>query len=426
MIIDYLIIGSGISGLNMALKLYKQNSQLNINIIDSSNTYGGRIQTIYENNYFYESGAARFNKNHTNLLEYIKRYKLNDKIVKIPSEMDNINTNTIKSRFSNVNELLDYLITKFKSQNDKTKTYLRGNNIYQVCIDILGEDEAKYLADNHPYYSEIFILNAHDALVSFKEDLNEKLQFYVLDDGLTQITKNMYNECLKNGCKFKFNTTFNKTRYNEKTQIFTTSYIDNTNMPTNSKNIILAIDGKAFQKLNLSNLDKYMNQTKIKFKDLKKSINVQPLLRTYSKYRKHQNKTWISNIKKTVTNDNIKYIIPINDSVVMISYTDGKYAKYWYSKILSNTQHEELNKSLSKLFINKNISENPLYIRNYYWEQGSSYWNINIDSKKYIDIFNKPTKLNLYICGDSFSGRQAWIEGALESSNKVFEIINGI
>ena len=31
---------------------------------------------------------------------------------------------------------------------------------------------------------------------------------------------------------------------------------------------------------------------------------------------------------------------------------------------------------------------------------------------------------NIYICGDSYSLRQAWIEGALETANKVFKLIN--
>ena len=80
-------------------------------------------------------------------------------------------------------------------------------------------------------------------------------------------------------------------------------------------------------------------------------------------------------------------------------------------------------KSLSIVLPDENISNKPLYVRNYYWEQGASYWELNIDSEKYMKLINKPTKLNLYICGDSFSSRQAWIEGALESSNKVFNII---
>ena len=31
---------------------------------------------------------------------------------------------------------------------------------------------------------------------------------------------------------------------------------------------------------------------------------------------------------------------------------------------------------------------------------------------------------NIYICGESFSQQQAWMEGALQTSNEVVELIN--
>jgi hypothetical protein len=358
------------------------------------------------------------------LLKYIKKYNLTKKIVKIPSSWDFIDTNKqhIDTQFSNVTELIDYLVNKFKNSIGKTKKYLMSKNLYNVCIDTLGQSEANYLEARHPYYSEIFIMNAYDSLISFKNDLDEKMQFYCLDGGLSQITKNMYNECLTNGCKFKFGTKFNKSKYDDNLQLFVNVLTDpdNHKFTINSNNLILAIDGKSFKKINLSNFDKYLTQNKIKFKDLQKSINVQPLLRTYAKYRTN---SWVTGLNKTVTNDKIKFIIPISQNLVMISYTDGKYAKYWYKKIIDQTQEDELDKSIATLFPDKNVSDSPVFIKNYYWEQGASYWTTNIDSSKYIELISKPTKLNLYICGDSFSNRQAWIEGALESSNKVFDQI---
>ena len=35
-----------------------------------------------------------------------------------------------------------------------------------------------------------------------------------------------------------------------------------------------------------------------------------------------------------------------------------------------------------------------------------------------------PFKNNLFICGECYSLNQGWIEGALETSNKVVNIIN--
>ena len=113
----------------------------------------------------------------------------------------------------------------------------------------------------------------------------------------------------------------------------------------------------------------------------------------------------------------------MGNGVVMVSYTDGKYAKYWYNKMSTFSQKELINKTLKKLFPDEKISDMPLLFKNYYWPQGASYWKKNIDSDLMIQIFKKPTSLKFYICGDSYSQKQAWIEGGLESSNQVYEEI---
>lgn len=429
MIYDYLIVGSGISGLNISLKLSKKFKNSSIAIIESSDIIGGRIQTIYDKNDTYEAGAGRFNKNHKNLIEILKKYNLYSKRVKIPSSWKYIQVNKkkLKSNFSNVDELLDFLVKKFQNPSKKIKEYLISKNILEVCKDVLGKDEAEFLSNIYPYYSELNILNAYDALLEFQHDLNENLQFYCLEGGLSQVTKNLFNDCKKLGCEFKMRTKFLNASFDERRHIFKNTCLnsDYEKFVIESKNLILCIDGKSFKKINLSNFNKYMNTkpNNITMKDLQNSISVQPLLRTYVKYKKGRKGAWTQNLTKISTDDKIKFIIPITDNLVMISYTDGKYAKYWQSKNMNSTQLEELNKSLHKLFPDIEISENPIFLKNYYWDQGASYWTKNIDSEKFIKLISKPTNLNLFICGDSFSHRQAWIEGALETSNNVYNLI---
>ena len=52
----------------------------------------------------------------------------------------------------------------------------------------MGEKYAKYLAINHPYYSEIFVTNGLDALESVKLDLREDKQFYIVQNGLSNLS----------------------------------------------------------------------------------------------------------------------------------------------------------------------------------------------------------------------------------------------
>ena len=79
------------------------------------------------------------------------------------------------------------------------------------------------------------------------------------------------------------------------------------------------------------------------------------------------------------------------------------------------------NEELKILFPNKNIPM-PIYFKTHYWTVGAHHWkpgyNSNYISKKILN----PLK-NIYICGESFSQKQAWIEGGLETANEVAKII---
>lgn len=423
---DFLIVGAGISGMNLALKIKRNYKNKSVLVIDSSNIFGGRIQTIYENNYEFESGAARFHDNHKNLSEILNRYYLTNLKKPIPSSWEvKYLGRKYSSKFKTVDNLINAILKKYKKINKKQKKYLITKNFYEICEELFGKKEAEFLSHSHPYYSEIFVLNAYDAINAFKNDLNEEYQFYTLKGGLSQITNSLFIDCKYNKIKFKFNTTLNKSDYDEDKNKFISYFtdIDDKEVIVESTNLIYAIDGKALKKLNLNNFDKYLQNKNFNFNYLQNSIDIQPLLRTYVKYKKGKDKLWVDKIPKTVTNDKIKFVIPMGNGVVMASYTDGRFAKYWYNKMTTYTQKELINKTLKKLFPNEKISENPLFFKNYYWPQGAAYWKKDIDSDLMIQIFKKPTNLNFYICGDSYSRRQAWIEGGLESSNSVYEEI---
>ena len=144
MIYDYLIVGSGISGLNIALKLSKKYKKANILVIESSDSIGGRIHTVHEKDISFEAGAGRFNKNHKNLIKYLKKYNLYKLKKEIPSSWNYIQVgkNKFTSKFSNIDDLLDFLVKKFNNPDSKTKKYLISKNLVNVCEDLFGKKEA--------------------------------------------------------------------------------------------------------------------------------------------------------------------------------------------------------------------------------------------------------------------------------------------
>jgi hypothetical protein len=108
----------------------------------------------------------------------------------------------------------------------------------------------------------------------------------------------------------------------------------------------------------------------------------------------------------------------------MISYTDGKDTVAWRHDTPAG--RERLLQSLRALFPERTIPD-PLFLKFHEWTDGCSYWtplaHPRVDqptpfqlSRTALRPFPKqfPT---VFICGESFSTRQAWMEGALEHAN---------
>jgi cytochrome b involved in lipid metabolism len=129
---------------------------------------------------------------------------------------------------------------------------------------------------------------------------------------------------------------------------------------------------------------------------------------------------------KISTNLPIKYIIPINyeKGVVMISYTDSKFANYWVKQVSEGTFEDTLNKQLKQLFPDIDIPKAKWY-KHCPWISGAGYWKKGYDRKiimpQMIEALGHHK--NLYICGENYSSHQAWVEGALETSDMVLDSI---
>jgi hypothetical protein len=76
---------------------------------------------------------------------------------------------------------------------------------------------------------------------------------------------------------------------------------------------------------------------------------------------------------------------------------------------------KHLKRMLNEMFPEKNIKD-PEWITMHYWKSGSHFWKVGIDpgktQKELVKIFSKK---NIYILGETYCNRQAWIDGALET-----------
>jgi len=148
---------------------------------------------------------------------------------------------------------------------------------------------------------------------------------------------------------------------------------------------------------------------------------MKPLLRTYGIFPTINGKPWFHGVKTTVTDSPLRFIIPINpkQGTLMTSYTDAEDTRE-YMKLLDKSPaalEKRIMRDTRELFPELDIP-NPLFFKAHPWYDGCTYWTPgNYDPQEESDTVMHPMPhrfQGLYICGESFSMRQAWMEGALE------------
>jgi len=120
----------------------------------------------------------------------------------------------------------------------------------------------------------------------------------------------------------------------------------------------------------------------------------------------------------------LQFIIPIdyNSGLIQISYSDRYNADFWNAFKTEKDVKKYLTKILNEMFPDKNIKE-PEWITMHFWEAGDHMWNVGINTKKIQDKMDTIfIPKDIYILGETYSERQAWIEGARETVHKKLNI----
>ena len=403
---DVIIIGGGISGLFSAYKLSR--TGLNILIIEANPNFGGRIQTAEKNGLTYECGAARFHDSHTKLLTLIDELNLTDKIVTLPKEIKLI-LRGCKKKFpyktDNELSLLDLLKNSVKVKDNYERKNLQNITFFQYLVNVYDHETASFIKDAFGYDSEFIYLNADAAIEMFEDDLLSKGEYHTLVGGLSQIMEKIEGKLKKcpnveiiKGLKVK--------------EIF-------------DDHILIGEDNYYFKNLICAVPQKSLKQFQY-FKDHDQidSVRSSPLLRIYAKYPTKG--LWFKGVKRTTTDNHIRHIIPIDykTGLIMVSYTDGEYAKMW-SKLHANGDEyliKSIHKEIKSLFGIE--PPKPEFISVHYWNEGLHLWNPGITMDYSYQKMLKPFQdKNIFVCGEAFSRKQGWIEGALETCYDILKIL---
>jgi cytochrome b involved in lipid metabolism/monoamine oxidase len=423
---DYVIIGAGIAGLYTAFQIHNKYPNAKIAILESLNRIGGRLHTIHHDGSTFDAGGARFNTKQYRILCLIKELGLESKIVPITNDIKYISykpayNSRLETIFPTIDDFIVYM-KKYINDNNISNDTLVNTTIIGFTKKYLSKDYPtldKYLIDIYPYYSELKILNAFEGLNLFRNEFSSNTQYMVLKGGLDQLTTTIYN-------KLKQNTNIHldlNTRAESIIKLDTSTtppYIE-YKITSGTKEYTTTTIILAIPKPKLLDL-KYLTKNKTLLSYIK-SVQTEPLYRIYAKYpiNTKTGKSWFDGLTKVATNLPIKYVIPIDSTkgVIMISYTDSKFSKFWMDKVGDNTFETTLNTYLKCIFPNLTIPK-PKWFKHYPWDFGAGYWKKGYDRNVILPKMIQPfPKERIFICGENYSSHQAWVEGSLETADLV-------
>ena len=398
MIYDYIIIGGGISGFYCGLEVLKHNK--NVVLCEKYKTLGGRISTFHKGKYSWEAGAGRISINHNMVLDLLKHYK--HEVVPISGSSLYINTKDKCIEPDLFEGSIDAYMNTLEKLDPKV---LANHTIKELMIQIHGKEKAEDYLDRFPYRAEAEVLRADLAINVFRKEMGPREEYFVCKDGLSSLITSMKNDFLKKGGTLLYEYTCVNI-----SKDLNVEFLNNSKSKVlQAKKIICAMESEALKKIPF-------------FKDFQtlRHLRMEPLLRTYAIY----DTPWFSQLPKIITNSPIRYFIPVDykNNVSMISYTDSRDTKGFHT-ILRKYGESSLGKHIQNL-LKKIFGVVPDYIffKSHYWKYGATYWlpgdyDPVQESKKSL----KPFEEEVYVVGESFSLKQAWIEGSLEQCKKLFD-----
>lgn len=460
MIYDYVILGGGIAGLYTAYQLVKKEPNAKLLLLEKEKTLGGRIYTHHDAIMDVEAGAGRFHSGQEHLLKLIRELGLQSKLTPITSTatyvdetgkrmnsildapndiigvykfIENTNKAALPSPEPALAAALDNflgkenlpnagIITKILVASKTVSTEsLRNQSLLDFAKTVVTPKEVEFLKASFGYYSELVIMNAYDALYLIVVHLSPVHQYYVMKDGLSQLITKLEAKLLK-----YVNVKIMKNRAVDRIRHITWKGEKSFEILCSNVNTVYCA------KICVSALPKQVVEKIVYFRPLTKvltQIKCAPLCRIYSKFpqvpksAEKKAHVWFKDLPKLTVNNNLRMVIPYNEEkgLIMTSYSDNKFAKYW-KKLYDSKGIEGVNQELMPLLKKSTRIHNippPIKTEIFYWDCGVGYWGVGANSEKTSKLIVQPfgPNVKMYMCGEHFSEKnQQWIEGALDTS----------
>jgi glycine/D-amino acid oxidase-like deaminating enzyme len=382
-----IIVGAGITGLWLAEQLALRGDK--VTVLEKADYLGGRIVSSDRG---YEIGAGRIATHHTHVMELIRRFGLKTYPISgggglwldgsgIESNKFDVNWSTFLHTFARLSPHV-----------------LATRTLKQIATNVLGPKQTDRLLSHFGYRGETEVLRADLGLQAFQAEMAPDSQFVVVAGGLTQVIKGLARAARKAGATILLNTTVNDVT--EQFNVHT-----NRGVMTADR-VILAIPSQALKRLPCTrNLP------------VLRHLRMEPLTRIYATF----DAPWPIQ-ERIVTDSPLRYIIPIRDNLVMISYTEAQDTQA-FKGLQGPALRKALQKEVQKILPESPDSPKITWAYAYEWAHGCTYWlpgtyDPAVESQKALQV-----RPGLHLCNESFSLRQAWVEGSLEHATSLLAIL---
>lgn len=417
---DMIVVGAGISGLFCVRELLKKYPGLHIALAERYKGLGGRTYSYSPPGFpgvRWEMGAGRVHKDHKMVMGLIQEYGLT--WIPIGSEVGWLAGPGLPVESNDFEQMIVPLY--FQPLASLDSSVLTNHTLEGLLKKVYGSEKTAEILAPFPYRAEVMTLRADLALAEFlgNDGVATYSGYGVIKEGFSELVARLRADIEKRGCvilqrhrlldfargpgkavdlKFDFG-------YPEDPKASGAIWL------RAEKGVILALHKDAVAELPPFNRWKTLGLLK-----------TQPLLRVYAVFPTKAGKAWFTGFQKLVTPERPRYILPIDaeKGVIMISYTDADDTTD-YMKIQKKGGDKALEKTvmadIRRLFPTLKIP-NPLFFRSHPWETGATYWlpgPYNPVEESLDACHPLPSAFpSLWLCGESWSTRQAWVEGALE------------
>jgi len=448
---DIIVIGGGIAGVYTTYKIHKRCPQIKVLLIEKENRLGGRVHTYRDSYMTVEAGAGRINGSQPHIMNLIEELGLKSKLkrsegsaVFSPADgTSSIESSAMdapdKTQYSLLGPLYDnfvdvalgpttlpnagLILDLVIASKMMSKQYLQNHTLETFAKKVLTKEQVDYIKRSFGYYSELVIMNAYDS-IKLLNALGPSNTFYMMNGGLDQLIEKMADRISRNkNITIWEGREVSNIKYHD--PLFEIQ-IKNHKMSYYCQQCICALPKLALDRLRIF----------APIRPLLKKVECGSLCRIYSKFdldklwsgsrnpTTNSSGVWFKNLPKMTTDNDLRMIIPYDkkEGTIMMSYSDNFYADDWQDLYLSRGV-KAVNQKLRRDMLESIGQEIPVPKRTkvFYWECGVGYWGIGADSKKIAEKMIQPfSHMALFVCGENYSENgQQWIEGALETSEKV-------